>query len=143
MGLEEIVSINSNADTESILSRAEVRRSKSRVRSYLKRCKDAIIGAASSSAHDDSCSISHEPISQRATSSWYVNELPANDETANDQLSVGESVVVETKEPNARRPTGDKIVLVLSEDDEAEDIPAIAGSSSIGFAVEVCIPLAI
>lgn len=113
-----------------------MRRSKSRVRSYLKRCKDAIIGAASSSANDDSCSISHEPISQRATSSWYVNEVPSNNDTAN-----GEIVVVDTNEPNARCPTNDKIVPALSEDGEAEGIHAIAGSSSTGFAVEVCTTL--
>lgn len=72
-GLEEIIAI----ENESILNRADVRRSKSRVRTYLKKCKDAIIGNGTTSdaaANDHQ----HEQIHrrQRATSSWYVNEMP-------------------------------------------------------------------
>lgn len=89
-----MVSISSSVDTESMLNRAEVRRSKSRVRSYLKRCKDAIIGPS----NEDSCAISHhEAISQRATSSWYVNDVqvPSIDDK---QFEVRESDVASVKD---------------------------------------------
>ena len=61
----------------------EVRRSKSKVRTYLKKCKDALIGGSSSSSshgHADdilACPITHhEAVSQcGATSSWYLDEI--------------------------------------------------------------------
>lgn len=62
----------------------EPRRSKSRVRTYLKRCKDAIIGAQMQigSQQDQTQSNASldeiRPTAKSSTSSWYVNELFSN-----------------------------------------------------------------
>ena len=55
------------------MDRCEVRKSKSKVRSYLKRCKDALYGHQS----EETCSITvHEDIQQSSasTTSWYLTE---------------------------------------------------------------------
>lgn len=62
----------------------EPRRSKSRVRTYLKRCKDAIIGTQTQiDAHPDQSNANASldeirPTTRSSTSSWYVNEMFAN-----------------------------------------------------------------
>jgi hypothetical protein len=70
--LEEIVINNT-------MERSEVRKSKSKVRSYLKRCKDAIYGHQ----NDETCNITvHEDIphaSSSSTTSWYLTEVDSND----------------------------------------------------------------
>lgn len=56
----------------------EVRLSKSKVRSYLKRCKDALYGHQS----EETCNITvHEDISHSSTSntSWYLTEIDSNE----------------------------------------------------------------
>jgi hypothetical protein len=60
------------------MDRCEVRKSKSKVRSYLKRCKDALYGHQS----EETCSITvHEdiPHSSIATTSWYLTETDSQD----------------------------------------------------------------
>lgn len=66
------------------MSRSDVRKSKSKVRTYLKKCKDALYGHAS----DETCSITvNEDLPQSST--WYLAPEP-NDSTVNktgsDQL---------------------------------------------------------
>lgn len=67
------------------INRSEVRRSKSKVRTYLRKCKDALIGGSSTgntsgggshNHHEDSSITHHEAVSQCATStsSWYLDE---------------------------------------------------------------------
>lgn len=64
------------------INRTEVRRSKSRVRSYLKKCKDVLIGTQQQNQQhqhqqqsDDTRPITHEPVSQNpSTSSWYLDD---------------------------------------------------------------------
>lgn len=57
------------------MDRCEVRKSKSKVRSYLKRCKDALYGHQ----NEETCSITvHEDIPQStasSTTSWYLTEI--------------------------------------------------------------------
>ncbi|CRL08313.1 CLUMA_CG021402, isoform A, partial [Clunio marinus] len=65
--LEEIVV--SQAGIESSMSRNDVRKSKSKVRSYFKKCKDALYGHSS----DDTCNITvDEDLSQSSNTSWYL-----------------------------------------------------------------------
>jgi hypothetical protein len=65
--LEEIV-VN-QAPMESSMSRSDVRKSKSKVRSYLKKCKDALYGHAS----DEMCSITvNEDLPLSSNTSWYL-----------------------------------------------------------------------
>lgn len=62
------------------MARSEIRRSKSKVRSYLKKCKNAIIGTTSGHADNQDPITHHEPISQQsATSSWYLDEISAEE----------------------------------------------------------------
>jgi hypothetical protein len=54
---------------ESSISRNDVRKSKSKVRSYLKKCKDAIYGHS----NDETCTITvHEDLPQSSNTSWYL-----------------------------------------------------------------------
>ncbi|XP_055707443.1 uncharacterized protein LOC129804301 isoform X2 [Phlebotomus papatasi] len=54
--------------------RGEMRRSKSRVRSYLRRCKEALIGTP---AAEENCPTTHEAVSQApSTTSWYYETTP-------------------------------------------------------------------
>lgn len=81
-GLEDAISIDLElGSTTTTISRAESRRSKSKVRSYLKKCKNAIIGTPSGHSADNQDPITHhEPISQQsATSSWYLDEISAEE----------------------------------------------------------------
>lgn len=76
--LEEIV-VNQTMDTASHsgISRGEVRKSKSKVRSYLKKCKDAIYGHQ---VVDDTCIITvNEDLPQSSTTSWYLAEIESNE----------------------------------------------------------------
>ncbi|XP_070494733.1 uncharacterized protein Pura isoform X3 [Chironomus tepperi] len=73
--LEEII-VNTTMD------RCEVRKSKSKVRSYLKRCKDALYGHQ----NDETCSITvHEdiPQSSASTTSWYLTETDDSNDSQN------------------------------------------------------------
>lgn len=67
------------------MSRSDVRKSKSKVRSYLKKCKDALYGHTS----DEMCSITvNEDLPQSSNSSWYLT-TDSNDSTnkaSSDQL---------------------------------------------------------
>lgn len=69
--LEEIVINQTTA-----MDRSEVRKSKSKVRNYLKRCKDALYGHP----NEEVCTITvheHQPCSSSGTS-WYLTEIDAN-----------------------------------------------------------------
>lgn len=67
------------------MSRSDVRKSKSKVRSYLKKCKDALYGHAS----DETCTITvNEDLPQSSNTSWYLT-TESNDSTnkaSSDQL---------------------------------------------------------
>lgn len=138
IGLDEVVSINSSVDTESMLSRAEVRRSKSRVRSYLKKCKDAIYGPSS---HEDSCPISHhEPISQRATSSWYVNDVSVPS-IEDKQLEVRESDATATAaaaEVDAQEAAECPPVIDAEIEPASNDSDDAARDATAGIQVDSC-----
>lgn len=79
--LEEIIinqatTMTTTAAAAAAMDRCEVRKSKSRVRSYLKKCKDALYGHPS----EETCTITvHEnPHSTTAASSgtsWYLTEI--------------------------------------------------------------------
>lgn len=72
--LEEIVI---NQTTSSAMDRSEVRKSKSKVRNYLKRCKDALYGHPS----EETCTITvheNQPCSSSSGTSWYLTEIDAN-----------------------------------------------------------------
>lgn len=81
VGLEDAISIDLESGSTTTITRAEIRRSKSKVRSYLKKCKNAIIGTTTSGHSDNQDPITHhEPISQQsATSSWYLDEISAEE----------------------------------------------------------------
>lgn len=83
--LEEIVVSQSAMETSSI-SRSDVRKSKSKVRSYLKKCKDALYGHHS----DESCSITvNEDLPQSSNTSWYLTTAESSDsanKSSADQL---------------------------------------------------------
>lgn len=68
------------------MSRSDVRKSKSKVRSYLKKCKDALYGHAS----DETCTITvNEDLPQSSNTSWYLTTESSNDSTnkaSSDQL---------------------------------------------------------
>lgn len=140
MGLEEIIAFNTTTvDNESILIGAEVRRSKSRVRSYLKKCKDAIIGGAS---HDDTANGDHrEAICQRATSSWYVNEVPSTlheaEQPPQPEFKLCESeanvVVVKIEEPTPCTEIANSNVIVpVSNETDAGDQSTPSGTAVDG-----------
>lgn len=65
------------------MDRCEVRKSKSKVRSYLKRCKDALYGHQ----NEETCSITvHEDIPQStiaSTTSWYLTETDDSNDSQN------------------------------------------------------------
>lgn len=71
------------------ICRSEVRRSKSKVRSYLRKCKDALIGGSQQQQQPNGGEpiTHHEAVSQcaTATSSWYLDEV--------DDCHVDEAVV--------------------------------------------------
>lgn len=77
-GLEDAIDLESGSSTT--ITRTEIRRSKSKVRSYLKKCKNAIIGTTSGHSDNQDPITHHEPISQQsATSSWYLDEICAEE----------------------------------------------------------------
>lgn len=81
-GLEDAITVDLELGSSSTIARSEIRRSKSKVRSYLKKCKNAIIGTTSTSGNTDNQDpiTHHEPISQQsATSSWYLDEISAEE----------------------------------------------------------------
>lgn len=81
--------IASIATGSSGICRSEVRRSKSKVRSYLRKCKDALIGGSQQQQQPNGGEpiTHHEAVSQfaTATSSWYLDEV--------DDCHVDEAVV--------------------------------------------------
>lgn len=79
-GLEDAISADVELGSSSTIARSEIRRSKSKVRSYLKKCKNAIIGTTSGHTDNQDPITHHEPISQQsATSSWYLDEISAEE----------------------------------------------------------------
>lgn len=83
--LSSSASLNDSAKLEEIvinqttaMDRSEVRKSKSKVRNYLKRCKDALYGHPS----EETCTITvheNQPCSSSSSStSWYLTEIDAN-----------------------------------------------------------------
>lgn len=103
----------------------EPRRSKSRVRTYLKRCKDAIIGAPTQidSQPDQSSSIaSLDEIRPSATSSWYVNELFFNRNEVNESST--------TVTPNADLSRCGETECVVSSGETAAIVEVISLQSS-------------
>jgi hypothetical protein len=76
--LDEIV-VNQTV-MESSISRSDVRKSKSKVRTYLKRCKDALYGHST----DETCTVTvNEDLPQSSNTSWYLTTaaLESNDST--------------------------------------------------------------
>lgn len=70
---------------ESSMSRNDVRKSKSKVRSYFKKCKDALYGHAT----DETCTITvNEDLPQSSNTSWYLatTAVDSND-SANKESS--------------------------------------------------------
>lgn len=79
-GLEDAISADLELGSTTTITRAEIRRSKSKVRSYLKKCKNAIIGTTSGHSDNQDPITHHEPISQQSTtSSWYLDEISAEE----------------------------------------------------------------
>lgn len=79
-GLEDAISVDLELGSTTTITRSEIRRSKSKVRSYLKKCKNAIIGTTSGHSDNEDPITHHEPISQQsATSSWYLDEISAEE----------------------------------------------------------------
>ncbi|GAB0100255.1 uncharacterized protein DMENIID0001_162620 [Sergentomyia squamirostris] len=70
-------------NAESGFIRSEMRRSKSRVRSYLKRCKDAIIG---SSTAEENCPTTHEAVSQAPSATAWYFESTARDVSSTERV---------------------------------------------------------
>jgi hypothetical protein len=71
--LEEILThqYESSSDVSFNLPRVDTRKSRSKMKSYLKRCKDKLIGVVS----DDQCVITHhEAVTQSPSTSWYLDE---------------------------------------------------------------------
>ncbi|KAL5293349.1 PLEKHG4 family protein [Megaselia abdita] len=71
----DISSTKSEDNEEADIRKADVKRSKSKVRTYLKKYKDRLTGHQS---HNEYCTADcfhepHEPISIEATSSWYID----------------------------------------------------------------------
>lgn len=118
----------------------EPRRSKSRVRTYLKRCKDAIIGTTTQidSQPDQSSSIaSLDEIRPTATSSWYVNELFLNRNEVNESSA--------TVTPNADLSRCGEIECVVSSEETAAIVEEISlhstkeiDENTFGFEVSAC-----
>lgn len=103
----------------------EPRRSKSRVRTYLKRCKDAIIGVPTQigSQADQSSSIaSLDEIRPTATSSWYVNELFLNRNEVNESSA--------TVTPNTDLSRCDETECVVSTEETAAIVEEISLQST-------------
>lgn len=109
----------------------EPRRSKSRVRTYLKRCKDAIIGAQTQNGLQQDQSTSNasldeiRPTAKSSTSSWYVNELFLSRNEVNESAT--------TLALNCDSTGRDEIECVVN----AEETPAIVEEISISSAVEI------
>lgn len=109
----------------------ESRRSKSRVRTYLKRCKDAIIGTQTQIGSHQNRSNSNasldeiRPTAKSSTSSWYVNELFANRNEVNEPSTI--------VAPNADLTRCGEIECVVP----AEEAPALVEEISIQSAAEI------
>lgn len=87
--------IASIATGSSGICRSEVRRSKSKVRSYLRKCKDALIGSSQQQQPNGGEPITHhEAVSQcaTATSSWYLDEV---DDCHVDEAVVNDATAIE------------------------------------------------
>jgi hypothetical protein len=67
--LEEIVINQTTA-----MDRSEVRKSKSKVRSYLKRCKDALYGHQHQNEETCTITVHEDPPSSSSCTSWYLTE---------------------------------------------------------------------
>jgi hypothetical protein len=77
--LEEIV-----VNQETSMSRTDVRKSKSKVRSYLKKCKDALYGHPS----DETCTITvNEDLPQSSNTSWYLTTTTAESNDSANKVS--------------------------------------------------------
>lgn len=69
---------------ESSISRTDVRKSKSKVRSYLKKCKDALYGHA----NEETCAITvNEDLPQSSNTSWYLTTTSATATESNDSVN--------------------------------------------------------
>lgn len=123
----------------------EPRRSKSRVRTYLKRCKDAIIGAQTQSdtigaQHDQSISNASldeiRPTAKSSTSSWYVNELFSNsnrNEVNESSSAMATTMTTATiSNANLTRNCGEIEYVVA-----AEETPALVEEISIQSTAEM------
>lgn len=80
--LFQISSTKSENNEEPDIRKADVKRSQSKVRTYLKKYKDRLTGHQS---HNEYCTEDcfhepHEPISVKATSSWYIDVVEPNDQ---------------------------------------------------------------
>ncbi|XP_037905346.1 uncharacterized protein LOC119648013 isoform X4 [Hermetia illucens] len=90
----------------------EVRRSKSRVRSYLKKCKDKLTGQQHSQGNTtcqnpDCCNVPSTSHASSATSSWYVEDAEPPDITKPDDSGGGGS--------NEMKPKSEPILSVKDE----------------------------
>lgn len=110
----------------------EPRRSKSRVRTYLKRCKDAIIGAQTQIGTQQDQFNSNASLDEirsttksSSTSSWYVNELFTNRNETNESSTTNTL-------PNDLTRCGEMEYVV-----SVEETPANVEEISIQSAVEI------
>jgi hypothetical protein len=95
--LEEILThrCDGSSDLSFNLPRVDVRKSRSKMKSYLKRCKDKLIGAVA----DDQCAITHhEAVTQSPSTSWYLDETEELD-TVSPIVVTTLTTVVECSSP--------------------------------------------
>lgn len=81
------------------LSRNDFRKSKSKMKIYLKKCKDALIGQQQQMP-EDTCPITHhEAVSQSPNTSWYLDdEMPPREHMpSQSQLQRGEGAATQAK----------------------------------------------
>lgn len=128
-GLEDAISADLELGSTTTITRAEIRRSKSKVRTYLKKCKNAIIGTTSGHSDNQDPITHHEPISQQsATSSWYL-----------DEISTEEKICESINQPNDEEltTTSDKDAgnVAITYDCSTREEILDTGSDSHGFEV--------
>jgi hypothetical protein len=96
--LDEILTHSPNVDLSrptTSLPKVDFRKRKSKMKSYLKRCKDKLIGPSVDDQHPIT---HHEPVSQNPTSSWYLDET--------EELGCDNPIVVEAECSDLKKDEG-------------------------------------
>lgn len=109
----------------------EPRRSRSRVRTYFKRCRDAIIGIGNTAVPDESRTPADGMHSSRATSSWYVNELEAHEDDSSASGAIQEAITGDGKQL-------DNIVEVVETAVKPESTAEQPNATQISAEVSLC-----